>query len=31
MDCVLAELREENPDALLADGFEAALVGLARR
>ncbi len=24
-------IREENPDALIADGFDAALVGFARR
>lgn len=25
------QLSEENPDALLADGFEQALIGIARR
>lgn len=28
---VIDQLTEENPDALLADGFEAALIGIARR
>lgn len=28
---ILAELKESNPQALLADGFEEALVGLAER
>lgn len=28
---VLEALSEENPEALLADGFEHALVGIARR
>lgn len=27
----LEELRDENPDALLADGFEEAFMGIARR
>ncbi len=28
---IRAELEEENPDALLADGFDHALIGVARR
>jgi len=28
---LLAQLREENPEALLANGFEAAFVGICRR
>ena len=28
---IIEELREENPEALLADGLEDALVGIARR
>jgi hypothetical protein len=28
---IVEELREENPEALLADGLEDALVGVARR
>lgn len=30
-DVILDHLREENPEALLADGLEKALVGVARR
>lgn len=30
-DQVRAILEDENPEALLADGFEAALIGVARR
>lgn len=28
---IIDQLSEENPDALLADGFEKALIGIARR
>lgn len=28
---IIDQLIEENPDALLADGFEKALIGIARR
>ena len=31
MSDLLEQLREENPDALLADGFEQAFVGICRR
>jgi hypothetical protein len=31
MELTLDRLAEENPDALLADGFEEALVGVCRR
>lgn len=31
IDDVRDMLRDENPDALLADGFEAAIVGIGRR
>lgn len=30
-DEIVALLTDENPEALLADGFESALIGLARR
>jgi hypothetical protein len=30
-DAIKERLREENPEALLADGFDAALIGVGRR
>lgn len=31
IDRIKEQLQEENPDALLADGFDAALIGIGRR
>jgi len=31
MSATVEELREQNPDALLADGFEAALIGIGQQ
>lgn len=31
LQLIMDQLAEENPDALLADGFEEALIGIARR